>query len=180
MSIGIRKARIEDAPRLAELWHEMAKHHAKRGEYFRIKRGSTRGFRERMEKLIDEGKSGIFLAQVGREVVGFVTAEAAQRSPCFIHRMRGHIGNLAVTARWRRKGVGERLYRRALAWIAAQGIPVAEAHVAVENPMAVSFWTKMGFRPYMAMMKRDVPRASRDRGSPGPRSMRRRRPEGGR
>ena len=76
-----------------------------------------------------------------------------QRAWVFVHREHGLIVDLAVTRAQRRRGIGERLYRRALRWIQDQGLKTAEVHVASANAVATRFWEEMGFAPYMVMMK---------------------------
>jgi len=137
----------------------MASLHAKQGNYWRIKRGCARGYEEHIGRMTAEGKAGIFLAEVDGEAVGFVTAEVARRAPCFVHREHGIIGDLAVTERCRRTGIGRKLCARALRWISGQGLQVAEVRVSADNPLATGFWAKMGFRPYMSMMKLEVRRS---------------------
>lgn len=152
----IRKAKTEDVSQIAQLWHEMALLHAKQGNYWRIKRGCAQGYQEHIEKMLADNVNGIFVAEVEGTISGFVVAQVANRAKIFIHMKHGIIVDLAVTQKYRRKGIGEKLCRRALRWISNQGLCTAEIRVSVDNPLSTSFWTKMGFNPYMSMMKMEL------------------------
>ena len=115
--IRIRKAKPEDAARVAELWHEMAKFHARRDSYWETSSGCRKGYATYISKVIADGCGGVFVAQEDGEVVGFVMAAGANRAPCYARQKVGLILDLAVTSRCRRKGVGERLCKRALEWL---------------------------------------------------------------
>lgn len=152
----IRKAKTEDASKLAKLWHEMALLHAKQGNYWQIKRGCAKGYQEHITEMIADNVNGIFVAEVEETIVGFIVAQVANRAKIFIHMKHGMIVDLAVTQKYRRKGIGEKLCRRALRGISNQGLCTAEIRFSVDNPLSNGFWTKMGFNPYMSMMKMEL------------------------
>ena len=156
MAIRIRKAKTEDAERMADLWHEMAMFHARLGEEWRIRRGSKPGFAKYITKVVDEREAGVFVAHDDGRIVGFVVAQAASRARIFVRKDHGLIADLAVTRAYRRRGVGEKLCRRALRWIAARGLDTAEVRFATSNPLATAFWRKMGFDTYMVMATKPV------------------------
>lgn len=156
MSVTIRKATRNDAPRLAELWHEMALDHARRDDYWKLKRGCKQGFLEHIAALISAGETGVLVAHDRGDIVGFVVVSAARRAPCFVNAECGIIADLAVTESYRGCGVGGRLCRRALEWIRSRGLATAEVRFATANSLAGVFWERMGFEPYMIMAKKEV------------------------
>ena len=157
MTIRIRKARVEDAVRVADLWHEMAVFHGRLGDEWRIRRGSREGFASYVEGLIGEGRDGVFVAHDDGPVVGFVIARRASRARIFAHRDHGLISDLAVSRAYRRRGVGSRLCRRAFRWIGARGLGTAEVRFAAANPLAAAFWREMGFETRVIVAVRAIP-----------------------
>lgn len=154
--VTIRKARVEDAPALANLWHEMVTFHARRGDYWRVRRGSKRSFHNHIADMIAEGTSGVFVAEDEGQPIGFVVAQVASRARCFVQKEHGLICDLAVAEPYRRRGVGEKLFCRAMRWIRDKGLGIAEVRVATANAVATSFWEKMGFEAYMMLLKKDL------------------------
>lgn len=57
----------------------------------------------------------------------------------------GHINNMAVDPRWRRRGVGRALMDRALAYAAARGARAAHLEVRASNAAAQSLYQGFGF-----------------------------------
>jgi len=154
MTIRIRKARVDDTARLADLWHEMATFHARRGAYWRVRRGCKRGFEEHIAKTIRAGEAGVFVAHDRGALVGFAVGAIASRARCFVEKDHGLIGDIAVTADYRGRGIGEKLCRRVIRWFTAHGLETAEVRVATANPVSTAFWAKMGFEPYMVVNKK--------------------------
>jgi ribosomal protein S18 acetylase RimI-like enzyme len=154
--IRTRKAKLEDAPRIAELWLEMAEFHAQRDFYWEISRGCRDGYAAYTSKVITEDCGGVFVAHDDGKVVGFVMATGASRAPCYARQKVGLILDLAVTKGCRRKGAGEKLCNRALRWLSEKGFPSAEVRVATANPLAARFWEKMGFEPRITIAEKTL------------------------
>ena len=82
---------------------------------------------------------GCFVAQIGGEVVGYVTTGVNPR------RQQGRIANLAVDSRWRGKGLGRALIQAALEHFRQHGLRVARIETLVDNAVGLHLYPKMGF-----------------------------------
>ena len=58
-----------------------------------------------------------------------------------------HIDNLAVSERWRRRGIGRALLKSALSMAASFGAIAATLEVRAANASALAFYEKQGFTP---------------------------------
>lgn len=156
MRVIIRKSRPEDAPALADLWHEMARFHARQGSYWRLCRNSRKAYAPYLQEVARARDKAVFVARADGAPVGYVLAQLSSRARIFVEKNHGLIVDLAVTKRWRRQGVGERLFRRAVRWLKSKGVRTVEVRISTANPVSTAFWRKRGFEPYMTLNKKTV------------------------
>jgi ribosomal protein S18 acetylase RimI-like enzyme len=156
MKLKIRKSQPDDAPVLADLWHEMATFHAKHGPYWRIKPNCKKGYIAYMHEVGKSKDKAVFVAEDNGKPVGFVLAQLSKRARIFVQNEHGLIVDLAVTKNYRRGGIGEKLFRHAIRWFKAKGVKTVEVRVSTANTVATDFWRNMGFEPYMTMNKKDI------------------------
>lgn len=126
--ISIRKMRPEDCEALFDLWDETGLHFKPLG-------------RDRKERIIIEmeGPQACFLvAEDKGSIIGSVLATHDGR--------KGWINRLAVSPRYRRKGVGERLIREAEEYFSMEDIEIAACLIEQENEPSLSLFRKAGFR----------------------------------
>ncbi len=62
----------------------------------------------------------------------------------------------AVTANYRRCGIGEELVKEMLKWFRDHDIKRIEVKVSVHNELSTAFWRKMGFNPYIETLYLEV------------------------
>ena len=79
-----------------------------------------------------------------------------QYPPVYERREYGSITDLAVTAEFRRRGVGRRLFEAARDWFASGGLDRLEVRVATTNELSTAFWRGLGFEPYMESLRRPL------------------------
>lgn len=156
MKLTIRRSREEDAPALGDLWHEMARFHAKQAPYWRIRPNCKNGYISFMHDVAKSEDKAVFLAEDDGKPIGFVLAQLSGRARIFVEKEYGLIVDLAVTNGYRRSGVGEKLLHRAVRWFKSKGLKTVEVRVSQANPVATAFWQKMGFEPYMTMNRRRI------------------------
>lgn len=156
MTLHIREARVQDAPALAALWHEMAAFHAQHDPLWKIRRGGREEYAAAMQEVVRSKEQAVFVACEGERPVGFVLAQLDRRARVFAGGEHGLIADLAVTEAFRRRGVGERLLRRSMRWFSSKGVKTAEVRVATTNPVSAAFWRKMGFEPCMTLCRKEL------------------------
>ena len=143
----IRAATSSDLANVVTLWQEHQEYHSQFDPYFERSMDANLGFLKYLRDNLEE--IGLFVAEIDNRLVGFILAGTARRPPCFAFRDYGMIDDLAVTADWRGKGIGQQLLARATTWFTEKGIRRIETRILRSNPLATKFWQKAGFDPYM-------------------------------
>jgi GNAT superfamily N-acetyltransferase len=118
---------------------------------FARRRSGHKAFAEYLSKeYIGGDQRRAWVAQAGQDVVGFCLAAIKDYPPLLVVKQYGHLEVLAVAKRWRGKGVGEKLVKRARRWFCKKGMSRVEVRYSTANELAAGFYAKMGFRPYLA------------------------------
>ncbi len=150
---AVREATPEDVDRVVELWGEHVDFHAACDPRFLRREGSEDGFAEHLRSQLGKADHLLLVAEIDGDVVGFLNGELLRYPPCFANREHGFIDNVAVSAQWQRKGIGTTLLETAMAWFSAKGVPTVEGKVLLSNPLAMGFWRKTSFQPYMQTIR---------------------------
>jgi GNAT superfamily N-acetyltransferase len=149
--VTIRKAREGDVGAVVELWKELMDFHKAVDPIFTRRRGGHKAFAEYLRKdYIGSDQRRAWVAQAGQNIVGFCMGVIEDYPPLLVLKQYGLLEVMAVTKRWRGKGVGEKLLRRALRWFCEKGMSRVEVRYSTANELAAGFYAKMGFRPYLA------------------------------
>ena len=148
----LRSAVSSDADGIARVFIESAVHHARLDPdryavpatasiSARYRAGEQHGAQASMDSVT-------LVAELSGDIVGFVDARL-DRSTDPMHRdlLYCHIGEIAVGARYRSHGIGERLLRAAEDWGRRNGAEFAYLEYHVDNPRAGEFYQRrMGYR----------------------------------
>ena len=145
----IRRATDQDIDRIVELWAEHVEFHAELDPRFERRGGSEDGFADHLRGRLGQEDFLLLVAEVENQVIGFLNGELSNHPPCFTARAHGSIDNLAVSRQWQRHGHGTGLLKESMRWFAERGVPTVELRVLMGNPLAMRFWEKAGFQPYM-------------------------------
>ncbi|MEN6626478.1 MAG: GNAT family N-acetyltransferase [Candidatus Sumerlaeia bacterium] len=152
----IRTACADDLPAIMGLWREFMDFHAGCNPLFARSADGDEWFKEQLISHLLSDKSCILVAEHAGIVVGYCFTVIAQYPPVFEITEYGAIYDLAVTESCRRRGIGEKLFREAQAWLATRGIHRIEARYVVANPISTAFWKKMGFEPLLMMTSKNI------------------------
>ncbi|MHC4619221.1 MAG: GNAT family N-acetyltransferase [Planctomycetota bacterium] len=154
----IRKARQGDIGAVVELWKELMDFHKALDPVFARSRGGHKAFAEYLRKeYIGGDRRRAWVAQAGREIVGLCMAVIEDNAPVLVLKQHGRIEGLVVTKKWRGKGIGEKLLRRARRWFREKGMSRVEVHHSAANDLAAAFYVRMGFRPYLKTLFLELP-----------------------
>jgi GNAT superfamily N-acetyltransferase len=156
--VTVRKAALKDIPAIVELWKELMDLHKAVDPIFTRRRGGHKAFAEylRKEYIGGDGRR-TWVAQAGEEVVGFCMGVIEDYPPLLVLKQYGLLEVMAVTKRWRGKGVGQKLLRRALRWFCEKGMSRVEVRHSAVNDLAGRFYSRMGFRPYLKTLFLELP-----------------------
>ena len=146
--IRIRKATQRDTEKIASLWCELIDLHESFDNYYKRAKNGATVFREFVEKQISDRNALVLIAQMNKEVCAYLLAKIENKPPVFLETKYGMIFDIAVTKKYRRNGIGEKLYNEALEWFQKKKVKRIELTVATSNPISMRFWNKFGFKPY--------------------------------
>ncbi|MHA1961872.1 MAG: GNAT family N-acetyltransferase [Candidatus Thorarchaeota archaeon] len=141
----IRIATRGDIEAIANLWFESAAYHGELDSRLKVKLDEQASVQKSFKKEIGAEDVLLLVATIEEEVIGYVLAKVHSAPPVQLVSKMGFIDGIAVTERYRRRGVGETLFRAALRWFKDQDISHVRVDVAVNNSEALKFWAKMKF-----------------------------------
>lgn len=152
----IRNATQEDTGAIVELWKELMDFHKERDQYFIRSADGHERFTEFVSGRIASETSCVLVAEQQDEIAGYCLATISKYPPIYEYHEYGAIFDLAITEKYRRRGIGQALVEEVLRWFSEQGIHRIEARVATLNEVSTSFWKKMGFVPYLEVVYREI------------------------
>lgn len=151
MPVKIRRAELADLDQIVALSRELVAFHVKLDPRLAITPDAGV-----IAQCISDDNWRVFLAEDDTAIVGFIAGNIREMLPMFPEKYRGMISDAVVTARLRRRGIGEQLYRAMADWFRERGVSAVELSAAVANPISQVFWRKMGFNDYMLRMWGEV------------------------
>jgi len=135
-------------PQAIELWKELIDYHSRLDDFYARREDGEINFRNYLQGCINEADCLALVAVEGDEVLGYSISTMSKHPPVLKVENFGLISDMAVKSGHRRKGMGSAMLMETLDWYASKGIDRIELHVAANNPMGNSFWTKHGFKDY--------------------------------
>ena len=156
MAVTIRRAQQSDLNQLLALWQELAELHADLVPEFGLEPGKGQSVRAHLAELLRDDNERVFVAEENGALIGFINGAVRENPPVFAERYIGYTADAIVTARSRRRGVGEQLVNAINAWFRERSIRIIHLTAATGNPIAQAFWCKMGFAEYMTRMRSEL------------------------
>jgi GNAT superfamily N-acetyltransferase len=145
----IRKAIAEDVPSIVELWKELMDFHKERDRIFSRSASGHENFADYLKGHISKENSYLFVAEADKNIVGYCLVFIEKYHPVIELQEYCLVQDIAVTEKYRCKGIGERFLKETQRWCCEKGIHRVEARVSTYNKAAKEFWTEMGFTPYL-------------------------------
>ena len=97
----------------------------------------------------------LIVADISGNVIGYAKIEIAKYPPVFEKKQYGMISDIAVSKKYRRRGIGHALFNESVKWFSELKIKRIELRVSNANDVAQGFWEKMGFKPYMTTLYKE-------------------------
>lgn len=145
--IEVRPATAQDIVAIVGLWKEFMAFHRKEDSIFTLAPDGEEWFAQFVEGNIDSEAACVYVAVVNGRLVGYCQAKADRYPPVIAEPDYGQILDVAVTADYRRAGVGEKMFRALYDWFSLKGVHRIEVRHWKSNEVAANFWRKMGFQP---------------------------------
>ena len=131
--VKIRRARLSDAPRLAELSSQLG-YPASRGE-----------IAQRMKRVRPAALHAIFVAESKKLVTGWLHVSV---TPLLEVALRAEVNGLVVDENMRSLGAGAKLLAAAERWAAARGCKSMSVRSNVVRERAHAFYLRNGYEHY--------------------------------
>ena len=147
MQIAIRPASAQDLVELDEVIEEVDALHREQMPHILQKPHGPPRDREYMLELLADKSYGVFVADAGGEILGFVQVAIRDTPPIpiLVPRRIAAVENLAVRSTSRRMGIGRALMHRVEHWAEELGATEIELNVYDFNQSALSFYRSLGY-----------------------------------
>jgi len=108
--------------------------------------------------LIENEDHGLFVAEMGEELVGFthVIINDAPSIPIVVPRRFAILDSIVVKAGYQQHGIGRMLMDKMQAWAIEKGATSIELNVYEFNETAISFYEKLGYRTLSRKMSKEL------------------------
>jgi GNAT superfamily N-acetyltransferase len=113
-------------------------------------------YQKHVGDLMKAENAHVMVALGGNQVVGFAVLHVNQYPPVFKQDNYGMIDDMAVKAKYRRKGIGRKMLDAIYTWFKARNIKRVELSVVARNKAGYSFWKKNGFKDFTHRLYLDV------------------------
>ncbi len=144
----IVNAREAHVPQILDLWQEFAKHHEPFDPRYPMKENVRAGYETHLREAMQTENTKVLVAMDNDRAVGYTIANIRKTIPWQRERY-GYIEEMAVTSRYRRRGVGTILFDAVMDWFKMEKLDFVELTVASKNIVGYSFWKKKGFQDYL-------------------------------
>jgi len=138
----IRTATTADVETIVSLWVELMQLHQPFGMNFETVPQAVGLVLPEINKRISDPNTRVFLAGEG---AGMIIVFMKYLAETMKHRRIGYIAETVVNEKFRRQGVGEKLFEAARNWLVDQGAEYLELQVSPQNAGARKFWVDKGF-----------------------------------
>ena len=101
-----------------------------------------------LRNKITSDDSLVLIATDNQRVVGYSISQITRRPPFTRGKQLGVIYDMAVTASYRKKGIGKEILDQIKSWFKDRDIHRIELSVVTKNTIGDSFWREQGFKDY--------------------------------
>jgi len=158
MEIRVRDVTASDYENLFDLFDEIDSLHRENLPRRFKKANSPAREKDYFLGLIENGNHGLFVAETGKELVGFahVAINDAPPFPIVVPQRFAVLDSIVVKASHQQHGVGRLLMDKMQAWAIGKGATSIELNVYEFNEIAISFYEKLGYRTLSRKMSKEL------------------------
>ena len=154
--IEIVRAKERHVSDIGKLWLEFMRFHQDIDPIFTPRDGAVSGFEDEQVRRLMKSEDGLVLVALdGGRVVGYSLSEIRSSRGLELETF-GAVDHVAVTASYRRRGIGEEMLGEIIKWFQSRNIDRVELEVAAKNQVAYSFWKKHEFTDYRHRLYRQI------------------------
>ena len=154
----IRSATERDLAALGRLGALLMRvhHEFDRERFMRPVRGAEQGYASFLGSQLDDADSLVLVAEQDGEAVGYIYAAVEPPSWKELRDRAGYIHDVLVEEGSRRSGIAEALMNAAIEWLRTRDVPRVVLGTASQNVQAQRLFSRLGFRPTMIEMTKEL------------------------
>ena len=148
MDFVIREAKEQDYEELLKIFDEGDLLHIKALPQIFKKVDEPSRSRDYISSIIGDENAGIFLAESGNQIIGFIVVviREAPNIPIMVKRRFAYVDSIVVTEKSRDSGIGRALMAEAEQWALGKKASQLELNVWDFNQEAIEFFKKLGYK----------------------------------
>lgn len=157
--LTVRDATPADLPRLGDLAESLVRlHHGFDAQRFFLAEGVAKGYRRWFAQELANADAVILVATDGAdgEVLGYLYGRIEARDWNQLLDRHAALHDILVDPAARRRHGAEALLEAFVARLKSREVPRVVLHTAVQNTQAQALFAKLGFRPTMIEMTREL------------------------
>ncbi len=154
----IRRATADDVEAIARLGALLLRVHYEfdRDRFMQPGPGAEEGYAWFLGSQLDEPESLVLVAEAHGQVVGYLYASIEPRNWKELRERAGFVHDILVTEESRGAGAAQSLMEQAFAWMRQQNAPRVLLWTAAPNDRARRLFERLGFRPTMVEMTKEL------------------------
>ncbi|MBN1390680.1 MAG: GNAT family N-acetyltransferase [Candidatus Thermoplasmatota archaeon] len=155
----IRKARLQEADELVELWKRFMEQQrglgrADVGDMLPRMRGNARDIVKGYFSRSIRSRHGLVLVLEDYGVIqGYMLSRIQKNIPVFKEDYIGYISDLYIKEGYRGEGVSTKMWKITLDWFQSKGISDISIRVLAYNDLAYNVYRSWGFRDYLKELR---------------------------
>jgi GNAT superfamily N-acetyltransferase len=162
--IKIRKARLKDTDEILDLWKDFMSEHdnvvIKRNSMLKpytIKKSDAKNnFRSFIKRNIRSRNGIVFVAEDGKEIIGYLLCTIKKNIPIFKLERIGYMNDLYVKKKYRGTKISTGFKNKAMQWFREKGMKHASIMVSPENKKAHGIYKNWGFHDYHIELRKKI------------------------
>lgn len=163
--LTVRRATITDLDIVVELRLALLREYSEHPVYGRLRPDAARRARPIFAMQLDSDNEVVLLAEEGGEAVGLVRCIEMISSPLLEPDRYCYLSSVYVRPEYRRKGVLNALFERAVAWCRSRGMTEMRLHNVGSRESTAAAWDALGFEVVEQVRVRRI--GPDDRARPG-------------
>jgi ribosomal protein S18 acetylase RimI-like enzyme len=152
----IRKAKIGDVPRIAEMGVDFNRYLDNIERYYPLSKDMKRLFLDYFRKNVYSSQSFLLVAVEGEKIFGFALAKIRKTPLMWDERLYGEITHMYFEKKYQRRGLSDKFISHIYKWFKEKKIKEVELTVLEKNQQAINAWKKYGFRDYYMRLRRKI------------------------
>jgi ribosomal protein S18 acetylase RimI-like enzyme len=152
----IRKAKIVDVPRIAEMAVDFSRYLDNIERYYALSKDLQKLLLDYFRKNVYSSKSLLLVATDGEKIFGFALAKILKTPLIWNKKPYGEITHMYLEKKYQRAGMADEFLSCFYQWFKEKKIKEVELTVLEKNKQARNAWKKYGFQDYYLRLRKKI------------------------